>query len=494
VERELEERYKVLLVSPEVAPFAKVGGLADVCGSLPKALAMLGNDVRVVMPRYQGIDDVRTITDFPVDVGGRRETAILREGVIRAQLHGRERFVPVYFIDNYHYFDREGIYGFWDEAERYAFFCRAVLQMLPKLNWWPDIIHCNDWATGPIPLLLRDQYGSQSLYSRIATVFTIHNLQYQGNFPREVLGLLHLGDGYYHPDRLEFYGQVSYMKAGLLYADMISTVSRTYAREIQRADQGHGMDGVLRMRAFDLMGIVNGINYHEFNPQTDPRLVRNYGPGDLPGKRENKYALQKELNLPPSDGPLLGMVTRLVDQKGLDLVADSMDELLRQDVQFVLLGSGDRHYEDLFRQIQRAHPEQAAVVIGFNIGLAQRIYAASDLFLMPSRFEPCGLGQLISLRYGAIPVVRATGGLADTISDYDGQRGSGNGFSFKDYSATALQEAVGRALDLYHDPERWRRLVENAMAEDHSWNRSAAEYMGLYQMAINKKRQILISA
>jgi len=492
VERELEERYKVLLVSPEVAPFAKVGGLADVCGSLPKALTMLGNDVRVVMPRYRGIEDVRTITDFPVDVGGRRETAILREGVIRAQLHGREGFVPVYFIDNYHYFDREGIYGFWDEAERYAFFCRAVLEMLPKINWWPDIIHCNDWATGPIPLLLKDQYGVQPLYGRIATVFTIHNLQYQGNFPREVLGLLGLGDGYYHPDGLEFYGQVSYMKAGLLYADMISTVSRTYAKEIQRVDFGHGMDGVLRRRALDLMGIVNGINYHEFNPQTDPRLVRNYGPGDLAGKRENKYALQRELGLPSSDGPLIGMVTRLVDQKGLDLVAASIDELLRQDVQFVLLGSGDSHYEDLFREIQRTHPNQAAAVIGFNIGLAQRIYAACDMFLMPSRFEPCGLGQLIGLRYGAIPIVRATGGLADTISDYDDKREAGNGFSFEDYSAAALKEAVGRAIDLYHEPERWARLVANAMAEDHSWNRSAAEYVGLYQMAINKKRQIPI--
>lgn len=492
MERELEERYKVLLVSPEVAPFAKVGGLADVCGSLPKALTMLGNDVRVVMPRYRGIEDVRTITDFPVDVGGRRETAILREGVIRAQLHGREGFVPVYFIDNYHYFDREGIYGFWDEAERYAFFCRAVLEMLPKINWWPDIIHCNDWATGPIPLLLKDQYGVQPLYGRIATVFTIHNLQYQGNFPREVLGLLGLGDGYYHPDGLEFYGQVSYMKAGLLYADMISTVSRTYAKEIQRVDFGHGMDGVLRRRALDLMGIVNGINYHEFNPQTDPRLVRNYGPGDLAGKRENKYALQRELGLPSSDGPLIGMVTRLVDQKGLDLVAASIDELLRQDVQFVLLGSGDSHYEDLFREIQRTHPNQAAAVIGFNIGLAQRIYAACDMFLMPSRFEPCGLGQLIGLRYGAIPIVRATGGLADTISDYDDKREAGNGFSFEDYSAAALKEAVGRAIDLYHEPERWARLVANAMAEDHSWNRSAAEYVGLYQMAINKKRQIPI--
>ncbi len=492
MERELEERYKVLLVSPEVAPFAKVGGLADVCGSLPKALTMLGNDVRVVMPRYRGIEDVRTITDFPVDVGGRRETAILREGVIRAQLHGREGFVPVYFVDNYHYFDREGIYGFWDEAERYAFFCRAVLEMLPKINWWPDIIHCNDWATGPIPLLLKDQYGVQPLYGRIATVFTIHNLQYQGNFPREVLGLLGLGDGYYHPDGLEFYGQVSYMKAGLLYADMISTVSRTYAKEIQRVDFGHGMDGVLRRRALDLMGIVNGINYHEFNPQTDPRLVRNYGPGDLAGKRENKYALQRELGLPSSDGPLIGMVTRLVDQKGLDLVAASIDELLRQDVQFVLLGSGDSHYEDLFREIQRTHPNQAAAVIGFNMGLAQRIYAACDMFLMPSRFEPCGLGQLIGLRYGAIPIVRATGGLADTISDYDDKREAGNGFSFEDYSAAALKEAVGRAIDLYHEPERWARLVANAMAEDHSWNRSAAEYVGLYQMAINKKRQIPI--
>lgn len=482
----MDRNLKILLASSEVAPFAKTGGLADVAGSLPKALATMGNDVRIVMPRYRGITGLETLLDFPVEVAGRRETAIVRQGFIEARFQDIHRRVPVYFIDNYHYFDREGLYRFPDEAERFAFFCRAVLEMLPRLPFQPDIIHCNDWQTGPIPLLLKVRYGGEPFYRRLASVFTIHNLQYQGNFPRESLRLLGLGDEYYHPESLEFYGMVSFIKAGILYADVINTVSNRYAREIQTPERGERLDGLLRKRSRDLYGIVNGINIHEFNPRTDPRIYKHYGPENLQDKKENKYALQKEVGLPVRDVPLLGMVSRLADQKGLDLVAAALEDLLALDLQMVLLGTGEPYYENLFREIQRRYPRKMYAYIGFNGILAQRIYAGADMFLMPSRFEPCGLGQLISLRYGTIPIVRATGGLADTVIDFDSRTGMGNGFSFEEYSARHLVETVHRALRVYENPEQWQHLMLTALSQDFSWARSAAEYMELYDEALGK--------
>ncbi len=484
--QELDETYRILIASPEVAPFAKTGGLADVAGSLPKALAVMGNDVRVVMPKYRGITDYKTLGDFPVQVGQRKATAILREGVIRARLNGMERLVPVYFIDNYHYFDRDNMYMYFDEAERFAFFSKAILEMIKRLGWAPHVIHCNDWQTGIVPLLLREKYRHDPLYQGIATLFTIHNLKYQGNYPREVLSLIGLGDEYFTPERIEFYGNVSFMKAGIVYADVINTVSKTYAKEIQTPVYGQLMDGVLRSRAQDIYGIVNGLNYHEFNPETDARIYRNYGIGNLHDKMENKYALQRELDLPPGDVPLMGVVSRLVDQKGLDLIAEIIPDLMREDVQFVLLGTGDPYYEELFRSFHQEYPNKIAVEIGFNVALAQRIYAGCDMFLMPSRFEPCGLGQLISIRYGTIPIVRSTGGLADTVTNYEPERRAGNGFTFAEYSADALKDAVLRAIAVYRDRRIWMSLVENAMRHDFSWNRSAAEYMSVYGVARNK--------
>ncbi len=492
--QELDETYRILIASPEVAPFAKTGGLADVAGSLPKALAAMGNDVRVVMPRYRGVTDVRTVGDFPVPVGGRRATAILREGVIRARLDGSEKLVPVYFIDNYHYFDRDNMYMYSDEAERFAFFSRAVLELIRHIGWAPHVIHCNDWQTGPVPLMLRERYSHDPLYQGVATVFTIHNLQYQGNFPRETLRLLGLGDEYFTPEAVEFYGDVSFMKAGIVYADAINTVSKTYAKEIQTPEYGHRMDGVLRSRGSDLHGILNGLNYHEFNPETDARIYRNYGLGCIEDKRENKYALQRDMNLPQSDAPLLGVVSRLVAQKGLDLIAEAMDEMVRMDIQFVLLGTGDPRYERLFRELREKYPDRIAVEIGFNVVLAQRIYAGCDMFLMPSKFEPGGLGQLIAMRYGTIPIVRGTGGLADTVTNYEPDRRAGNGFTFAEYSADALLDAVRRAVAVYADHRRWLGLVENAMRHDFSWNRSAAEYMGLYGIARNKLEAVPVPA
>jgi|Deesub1362A_J573_1020465.scaffolds.fasta_scaffold00309_14 starch synthase len=484
---------KILFVSSEVVPFAKTGGLADVAGSLPKALAtvvdhgLAHHDVRVVMPRYKMIEEARYLSDFPVWFADQNHEAIIRQREIEAHFQGTHQTIPVYMIDNYHYYYRDGIYVFDDEAERFGFFCKAVLELLPRLGWQPDVIHCNDWQTGPIPLFLKTHYRGNPFYHRTATVFTIHNLQYQGNFPKEVLGILGLGMEYYRPEELEFYGMVSFMKAGILYADVLSTVSRTYAREIQTAEYGQRMEGVLRQRSHELYGIINGINYHEFDPKNDPRLHRNYDAAGAEHKKENKYALQREMNLPVRDVPVLGLISRLVDQKGLDLVAEIIDELMRLDLQLVVLGTGDRHYEEMFREMKTRYPQKIGVHIGFNAVLAQRIYAGSDMFLMPSRFEPCGLGQLISLRYGTIPIVRETGGLADTVTEYDPATGDGNGFSFRDYDGRALYSAIARALKLYREGRgAWDRLVRNAMEMDFSWARSAVEYLQLYREAIEK--------
>jgi starch synthase len=379
---------------------------------------------------------------------------------------------------------------FDDEAERFTFFCRAVLEMLPRLGWQPDIIHCHDWQAGPIPFFLKARYRQDSFYNKITSVFTIHNLQYQGNFPPETLFLLGVGKDYFTPELLEFYGTVSFIKMGILFADVVSTVSKTYAHEIQRPETGERLDGLLRMRSVDLYGIVNGINYHEFNPKTDPRLHHNYDRDSLENKRENKYALQKELALPVKNTPVLGMISRLVEQKGIDLVAGVIDQLMELDIQFVLLGTGDPGYEKVFREIKSKYPGQAGIYIGFNAILAQRIYAGADIFLMPSRFEPCGLGQLIAMRYGTIPIVRGVGGLADTVHDFNPITGSGNGFVFSEYNKEALYHTINRALTLFqNDPGQWQKLIRHAMEIDFSWARSAVEYLQLYQEALSKHQQ-----
>ncbi|HHY47040.1 MAG TPA: glycogen synthase GlgA [Firmicutes bacterium] len=490
---EFDDTFKVVIASPEVAPFAKTGGLADVTGSLPKALAMLGNDVRVILPRYRGITGLSTVTDFPVWVGWRKATAIVRQSFIRAKLDDAEKLVPVYFIDNYQYFDRDHLYGYFDESERFAFFSRAILETLKAIDFAPDILHLNDWQTGPAALLLKEQYGDDPFYRGIATVFTIHNLQYQGNFPKECLRLLGLGDEFFIPELLEFYGNMSFMKAGILYSDIITTVSKTYAKEMQTPEMGHGMDGLLRKRSADVFGIVNGINYHEFNPETDPRIYKNYGTGDLAGKRQNKYELQKEVGLPTADVPVIGIVSRLVPQKGFDLIDEALDQIVSLNLQLVILGKGEEKYEEMVRSAAERFPEKVATIIGFNAVLAQRIYAGSDMFLMPSLFEPCGLGQLISLRYGTIPIVRETGGLKDTIHDYEPERGIGNGFSFREYTAQALVDAIKRALAIYRDRTRWEKLVNSAMESDFSWNKSAVEYMALYALARNRHKALAIA-
>lgn len=487
----LQRNMKILVVSVEVSPFAKTGGLADVAGSLPKALASLGNDVRVVMPRFRGMEKTKAISDFPVQMGDYRATCIVRQGELANKTGADQHSVPVYFIDNYHYFDRDGLYMHHDDGERFIFFCRAVLEMLPHIDFQPDVIHCNDWHTGPICAMLNtDYFRDQALYSKMATVFTIHNLKYQGHYAPQVLPLMGLPASYFSPDKLEFWGQVNFMKAGLVFADVINTVSRTYAKEIQTAEYGEGLDGLLRKRAQDLFGIVNGISYEEFNPEFDSRICCNFSADNFGDKRENKSALQRERGLPVKDVPLFGLVSRLVDQKGLELIEANAQQLLEQDVQMVILGEGDPRYENLFRDLQQQYPNKVAVFIGFNASLAQRIYAGADLFLMPSRYEPCGLGQMISMRYGTIPIVRATGGLADTVVEYNLDSGAGNGFSFAEYAPEPFMEAINRGLNLYwHQREDWNNLVQRVLQIDNSWNKAAVEYMEVFDTAISKRRQ-----
>ncbi len=482
------KKLNILYVSAEMSPFAKTGGLADVAGSLPKALLEMGHDVRVVMPKYKMIDgDFKYITDFPVQIDDWTDTCIIRKIEVTTRVKDKKKNLPVYFADSYKLFDRDGIYGHFDDAERFVFFCKAVLNMLPLINFKPDIIHCNDWHTGPICLLLKEQYRFNEFYSKINTIYTIHNLEYQGNYSSHVVNLLNVGYEVLTPEKAEFFGMFSFMKSGLVYADIISTVSEVYAKEIQTQQYGERLDGLLRKRSADLFGIMNGINYEEFDPGTDKAIVKNFTVENLQDKSENKKALQKELGLPEEDVPVIGLVSRLSGQKGLNLIIDRIDEFLGKDLQFILLGTGDDYYQDRFRRIVINHPMKIAIHLGFNALLAQRIYAGSDMFLMPSRFEPCGLGQIISLRYGTIPIVRSTGGLAETIIDYNADNENGNGFSFENFSSEEMLDAVDRAINIYSKkPHEWQKLIIRALETDFSWNRSAKKYEELYLYAMNR--------
>ena len=485
-----QKRLKILFVSAEVSPFAKTGGLADVAGSLPKALIASGNDVRVVMPKYKMINyGMNHITDFPVQMDQDKETCIIRETELEMTDNDIKSSLPVYFIDSYRYFDRDGIYCHLDDGDRFIFFCKAVLEMLPRISFQPDIIHCNDWHTGPICMLLNEQYRKQSFYSNIATVFTIHNLEYQGNFPGDIIRLFNIGSKIFTPEKAEFYGMFSFMKAGLVYSDIINTVSEMYAREIQTPQYGERLEGLLSKRSHDLFGIVNGISYEEFDPLKDTRIVKNYNIENYKDKNENKQALQKEMGLPLRDVPVIGLISRLSGQKGLNLIIEQIESIMKLDLQFVLLGAGDEYYENEFSNIEKKYPEKMGVYIGFNATLAQRIYAGCDMFLMPSRFEPCGLGQIISLRYGTIPIVRATGGLVETVTDYDTDRIKGNGFSFSEFSSVEMMKTIERALKLYNEqPDEWDKLVMKALGMDYSWSKSAQKYMDLYYLAIGKRK------
>lgn len=472
---------KVLYAASEAVPFAKTGGLADVAGSLPKALRQSGVDVRVVLPKYgriaqEYIDRMEHVYDGELAVAWRTKFF----GVDKLELDG----VTFYFIDNQEYFYRDGFYGYGDDAERFAFFCRAVLALPPLVDFWPDVIHTNDWHTALVNVYLRLEHIGDARYERIRTVFTIHNLKYQGVFPKEVMtDVLGIDWAYFRNGDLEYYDAVNLMKGAIVYADNVATVSRTYAEEIQYPYFGEGLDGLLRTRKDDLYGIVNGLDTAAYDPSADPYLEAPYDASTAAERKaDNKAALQRQLGLPENrQTALVAMVTRLVEPKGLDLVVRVLDELLEQeDMQFVLLGVGDRAYEDWFRELAWRHPTKVSVNLSFSEELARRIYAAAAVFLMPSAYEPCGIGQLIAMRYGAIPIARATGGLKDTVVPFDKSARTGNGFLFPNYNAHELMFTIKRAFGIYHDFENWQMLIQNAMTADYSWARSAEAYRALY--------------
>ena len=471
---------KVLIVASEGEPFIKTGGLGEVIGSLPKALRTQNIDARVVLPKYMVIpaeyrNNIHHLKYIYVDIGWRHQYCGIEEYILDG--------LPVYFIDNEYYFGRDMIYGYDDdEPERYTFYCRAVLEMLPHIGFTPDIIHCHDWQTGMIPVFLKANYMQYEFYRDIGTLFTIHNLKYQGIFAKELMKeLLGLGEQYYTSDKLEFYGGVSFMKGGLTYSDLINTVSPTYAREIQTPFFGQKLDGLLRARRGELFGILNGIDYDSYNPADDPLIYVNYDGRDLKGKKEGKLKLQEQLGLPVrEDIPIIAIITRLVPQKGLDLIECVLEEILAMDIQMVVMGDGEAHYEWLFRDGAYRHPHKLSANIYYDNALAHKIYAGADMFLMPSLFEPCGLAQLFSLRYGTIPIVRETGGLKDTVQPYNESTGEGNGFSFTNYNAHDMLYTIRRAVEFYYKKDIWNMLIKRGMSGDYSWNRSASQYIELY--------------
>lgn len=476
---------KVLIVASEVSPYAKSGGLGDVTGSLPKALQSKGVDVRVVFPKYRTIkeDYLRSceyISSFDVTLDWRVQKA----DIFTIQ----SASVPTYMIGNDYYFGRGGYYGYGDDNERFAFFCKASIEFLDYIDFVPDVIHCNDWQTGPISIYVKDVYSKLKYFSDIKTLYTIHNIQYQGIFPRESLRMMDLNDGYFVDDKMEFYNMINYMKAGLLYSDMITTVSETYAKEIQTSQYAYGLDGVLKCRSQYLRGIVNGIDYSLNDPATSNKIYKNFDINSLENKTANKTALQQELGLPVrADVPMLAIISRLVDQKGINLVLQAANELLYKDVQLVVLGTGDSHYEGIFKDLGYRYPNKVSANILFDDTLAQKIYAASDIFLMPSLFEPCGLGQLFAMSYGTVPVARATGGLVDTIKHYNYETGEGTGFLFNDYDCGGLMWGINEALNVYYDKDRWNGIVRNAISERFSWDDSANKYIELYEQITGKK-------
>ncbi len=471
---------KVLFASSEAYPFAMSGGLADVAGALPKALRRRLIGCRVVMPLYGSISDemrqkMTFITSITVPVAWRRQYC----GIFEAHIDG----VIYYLIDNQYYFKRDGLYGHYDDAERFAFFSRAVLEMLPFIGFKPDIIHCNDWQTAMVPVYLNEFYRSNELYSDIKTVFTIHNIQYQGKYGLELYGdVLGLPEG--RESLVEYDGCVNLMKGAIQCADKVTTVSPTYSNEILSPFYSHGLDSILKEFTYKLTGIVNGIDCDVYNPETDPMIYRNFSADTPEGKAANKAELQKELGLPErADAPIIGMVTRLVKHKGIDLVKRVFEELLAADLQFAILGSGEWEFETFFYEMSQKHPDKVGLKLGFDQRLAHRIYAGADIFLMPSLSEPCGLAQMVALRYGTIPIVRKTGGLNDTITDSGD--GLGNGFTFQNYNAHEMQETVWRAFAGYSDKDGWATLRRRAMECDNSWGSSANLYIRLYKELVS---------
>ncbi len=481
---------KILFASPEAVPYAKTGGLADVSGALPRALARMGHEVRLLLPKYRAIDEKR----FPAVRTGMVLKVPISQKVIPCEVYALDPSprLRVLLLRQDSYYDRDQLYGtpsgdFEDNAERFIFFSRAVVEAALELN--PDIIHCNDWQTGLIPVYLKTLYRWSPALARAASVFTIHNIGYQGLFWHYDMHLTNLGWDLFSPRALEYYGKLNLLKGGIVFSDAVTTVSRKYMEEVQTPEYGAGLDGVLRDRKADLYGILNGVDYEEWSPAQDRFIKEKYDSSDLSGKKACKADLQQEFYLKVDPHiPLIGMISRLTDQKGFDILAPIIEPLLDLGVQFILLGTGEEEYHLLFQKIGQKYPHRAGIRIAFDNTLAHKIEAGADMFLMPSLYEPCGLNQIYSLKYGTVPIVRATGGLDDTIQDFNPHTGEGTGFKFKEYSPSCLLEAVKRALQVYPNRTAWEKLMVRGMAEDFSWAHSAGEYISVYEKTLAKKK------
>jgi starch synthase len=489
----------ILYCTSEVTPYSKTGGLADVSNSLPQELNALGHAVRVITPKYGPLDErrlriyeIKRLTGIEVPIGDKIAICNIKSSFIVSP-KGK---VQVFLLENNEYFGQANPYldpktgkDYENNDERFIFFNRAVVQVLGLLGWQPDIVHCNDWQTGLIPAYLKTIHSKDPLLNSVKSVFTVHNLAFQGLFPHKSFLKSGLPDSIYNEEEVEYYKQFSFLKTGLMFSDIITTVSERYAQEICSTHEfGYGFEGILKKRKKNLNGILNGVDYSVWNPEKDQLIPFRYSSKELPLKRENKKALCKRFNLPyDPEIPVVGIISRMFEQKGFDLIEKIFPELMKEKIHFVLLGTGDKKYQKLFEGYKKKYAKRVGVHIGFSEELAHLIEAGSDIYLMPSKYEPCGLNQMYSLRYGTIPVVRAVGGLADTIIEY--KNGKGNGFTFDKYEPGAFLSAVKRALKLYKNREEWVKLVKQAMAYDYSWEVSAKKYIDLYRSLIKKEKE-----
>ena len=477
---------KILFVASEGLPYSKTGGLADVVEALPKALASMGNEVAVLLPRYRGNRITSTmISSVTVTLGEKLRFPAIAE----APSVGGVRY---FLVDDPGYFDREQLYGekgvdYPDNAARFCEFSRVAIEFMKRV-WLPDVVHCHDWQAALVPVLIRAQHQDDPVMRSLPTVLTVHNLAYQGVFPKAALRELSLPESLFAFDRLEFWGQINYLKGGILFADYVTTVSRKYAEEIQRPEFGSGLEGVIHQRGDRVSGIINGVDYTVWSPEIDTFIARTYSAHNLDGKKVCKRDLLQQFKLPADkpehlERPLVGIVSRFVDQKGFDLIAQIAGEMMHENLSLVALGTGQPEYERLFRDLAERYPGRVGVKLGYDNQLAHKIEAGADIFLMPSRYEPCGLNQIYSLRYGTVPVVRATGGLDDTIQSFDHKTNQGTGFKFYPYEGSALLNSIREALHAFRDPKVWQTLQKNGMAKDFSWKASAASYVMLYEAA-----------
>ncbi|MFC1724507.1 glycogen synthase GlgA [candidate division KSB1 bacterium] len=492
------KKLKILFVSTEIYPFAKTGGLADVSSALPKALKDLGHEIRVIMPKYKFINErkyilreVIRLRDIEIPLGTKTKTLSVKSAFIP------DSKVQVYFVDSKEYFGRMGIYvdpkkkkDYPDNADRFIVFSRAVLETLKRLLWAPDVVHCNDWQSALVMYYLRTVYQEEPLLSKAISLLSIHNLGFQGNFPKNVAEKAGIDKSEFTPgSAFEYFDKFSFLKTGINYADIVNTVSKKYAEEIQESEEyGFGFEGLLRSNKKKLFGILNGIDYSVWNPETDEYIEENYSIKSISRKKDNKIKLLEEAGLKYDENvPLIGMISRLVDQKGFDLIDNAKKELAEMNAQFIVLGTGEEKYHKMFKGLKKKYPDKFAVFLSYDEALAHKIEAGADMFLMPSKYEPCGLNQMISLKYGTVPIVRLTGGLADTIKNYNPKTGEGNGFTFLKYSEDEMIKAVKHAIKLFEDNKEWIKFVKKGMKTDFSWSKSAKNYTKLYEQTIKAK-------